>query len=301
MLLKIVYMSNKERLLSLLIMLIFTLCIQAQSKQALLVGISNYSQSGEDAWVDIHGANDVEMLYPTLKTQGFQITKLCNKVAKADKIRKEIASLIESSHKGDVVYIHFSMHGQPVEDLDNDESDEWDEAIIPFDAKKTFQLGVYEGANHITDDELHKYFQELREVIGIEGFLCVVFDACHAGSSFRGEEDEDDMFLRGSKRGFTPNNKEYRPRINAQGHFEIPTGSALADVVILEACRSYQSNYEIKQDGVYYGPLSFYINEILSTMSLSPNMDWILNVKQLMDADKRLVRQNMVYETSLNN
>ena len=188
-----------------------------------------------------------------------------------------------------------------MEDLDSDEPDEWDEAIIPFDAGKTFQLGVYEGANHITDDELHKYFQELREVIGKEGFLCVVFDACHAGSSFRGEEDEDEVFLRGTKRGFTPNGKEYRPRINAQGHFEIPTDSALADVVILEACRSYQSNYEINQDGSYYGPLSFYINETLSAMSLSADMDWILNVKRLMDADSRLVRQNMVYETSLSN
>ena len=73
----------------------------------------------------------------------------------------------------------------------------------------------------------------------------------------------------------------------------------IRNIVILEACRSYQSNYKIKQDGKYYGPLTYYINKALSTLSLAPSLKWVQEVKRLMDRDQRLTKQNMVYETSL--
>jgi hypothetical protein len=37
----------------------------------------------------------------------------------------------------------------------------------------------------------------------------------------------------------------------------------------------------------------------LSTYSLAPNLKWVQEVKRLMDGDRRLTKQNMVYETSL--
>ena len=249
-------MNIKKLLFFIFIILVSPCLVKGQTKHALLVGVSDYPQEGEGAWSPIHGANDVDLLIPTLKEQGFKVTKLCNAAAKADKIRKQLNALASSCCEGNVVYLHFSTHGQPVEDFDMDEPDGWDEAIIPYDAKMTYQPGEYEGANHITDDELHGYIQDFREAIGNNGFLCVVIDACHAGSSFRGDEEEDEVYLRGTKRGFTPNDKDYRPRINAQSNFAIPTDSALANVIILEACRSYQSNYEVKQVGGYYGSLS---------------------------------------------
>lgn len=297
----LILMDIKKLLLLTFILLVCPCFVDGQTKRALLVGISEYNEKAteENTWSDIHGANDVNLLAPTLKEQGFKVTKLCNATAKADRIRKELTALAASCKKGDVVYIHFSTHGQPIEDFDNDESEGWDEAIIPYDAKMAYEEGVYEGANHITDDELHQSFQKIRESIGKDGFLCVVIDACHAGSAFRGQEEEDETFVRGTKRGFTPNNKDYRPRIDAMGHFTIEKESDLADVVVLEACRSYQSNYEIRQDGVYYGPLSYYVNKTLTDVALAPSLEWVMQVKQLMGADNRLVRQNMVYETSL--
>jgi hypothetical protein len=69
--------------------------------------------------------------------------------------------------------------------------------------------------------------------------------------------------------------------------------------MILEACRSYQSNYEIKEDGEYYGPLTYYISQVLAKRKLSCSIDWISEVNNMMKADKRLTRQNMVYETSI--
>ena len=278
----------------------------AQNKRALLIGISEYNSTQSDIsdndWANIHGANDVNLLAATLKQQRFQITRITNKAATALQIRKSLDNLIASCQSGDIVYLHFSCHGQPFEDLDGDEEDGWDESIIPYDALMVYQKGVYVGANHITDDELHTCFQKIRKKIGKRGFVCVVIDACHAGGSSRGEEDvddEDEIYVRGVKKGFSPHGKDFRPRINANGHFQIPQEEVLADITILEACRSYQSNYEIKQEGKYYGPLSYYVSKILTKQNLARSTDWIQEVKKMMSADKRLIRQNMVYETSI--
>ena len=289
-----------RRIIVYIILLALSFPSFSQTKRALLVGISDYGQTGANSWNSIHGSNDVEMLIPTLKKQGFKTKSICNKTATAIRIRKELSSLAASCKRGDVVYIHFSCHGQPFEDRNGDEEDGWDESIIPYDAPKVFIKGKYEGANHILDDELHGYFQRIRQSIGATGFLCVVIDACHAGGSQRGEDfDEDEPICRGTKDAFSPNGKTYRPRVNTNGHFTIPSGDKLGNIVILEACRSYQSNYEITQDGKYYGPLSYYINKALSTHNLTPNMKWVQEVKRLMDSDRRLTKQNMVYETSL--
>ena len=279
----------------------FPVVANCQVKRALLVGISNYSLNSATQWTDIHGANDVELLASTLKSQRFKITKVTNQQATAKRIRKELVSLIKSCRAGDVVYIHFSGHGQPVEDQNKDEADGWDEAIIPYDAQKVYSKGKYEGANHILDDELFNYFNQIRTKIGTKGFLCVVIDACHSGESSRGDELEEDadIFIRGTQDGFSPNGKMYRPRVNTNGHFVINSSATQSGIIILEACRSYQSNYEIKQDGQYYGPLSYYINKTLRSSQLLKSLSWVQVVKRLMDGDRRLTKQNMVIETSL--
>lgn len=276
--------------------------VAAQTKRALVIGISEYQQDIENAWDNIHGANDAELIASTLKSQHFSITKITNKQATARSIRKELDVLVRSCGTGDVVYIHFSGHGQPYEDVEPfDEEDGWDESIIPYDAQKNYQKGIYEGANHILDDELFMYFEQIRNKIGSTGFLCVVIDACHAGGSARGDEFEEDeeQYCRGTKDAFSPSEKIYRPRINASGHFVIERNRSQGNILILEACRSYQSNYEIKQDGKYYGPLSYYVSKVLKIQTLTNSTSWVLEVKRMMDGDQRLVRQNMVYETSL--
>ena len=250
----------RRLLVCLMISLFFCPSTYGQTKRALLVGISDYStysKSTSGKWSNIHGANDVELISKTLKKQGFKITSITNKKATAKSIRSGLKTLTKSCHKGDVVYIHLSCHGQPFEDKNGDEEDGWDESIIPYDALKVYSKGKYEGANHILDDELHTYFQKIRQAIGPKGFLCVVIDACHAGNTYMGAEEEEEEYIRGTKDGFSPNGKKYQPRINANGHFVIKSNNGQGDILILEACRSYQTNYEIKQDGRFYGPLSY--------------------------------------------
>ena len=278
---------------------------QGQTKRALLIGISEYTthtKPSDDIWANIHGANDVELLSQTLNKQDFKIKKLTNKAATAHQIRKEFARFITSCRPGDIVYLHFSCHGQPVEDLNGDEEDGWDEAIIPVDAQKVYQKGKYTGENHIIDDELNEYLRSIRTKVGDKGFVYVVIDACHAGFSYRGDEEGDGIIVRGTNRGFTMSKKLYAPPINdlsKRSKIIIEKSNSMADICIIEACRSYEMNREILENGRYYGSLSFYVNQSLQTTKLGKNKTWMEHIPKMMKQDMRLHGQNPVMETSL--
>ena len=280
-----------------------TMIAEVPEKQALLIGISDYPTIKDNPdleWHDIHGANDIAVVAPTLKKQGFKTTSLTNSKATAVNIRKAFQKLESSVKEGDLVYIHFSGHGQAVEDRNGDENDGWDEAIIPYDARIKFLKGVYEGENHILDDELEKYFTTIRNKLGKSGYLYVVLDACHMGGASRGdEEEEDEIFIRGTDKGFSPSGKRYIPKIDRRGNMKVSSGgNNMAGICILEACRAYQTNTEIKQNGKYYGPLTYYINQYLTGKSLTSNNSWVESVRTLMNKDKRLIKQNMVIESN---
>ena len=274
--------------------------LYAQNKHAFLIGVSVYPQIGNNPWNNIHGSNDVDMLSKTLKAQSFRITSVKNEAATAARIRKGLKAFSNTCKPGDIVYIHFSCHGQPFEDYDGDESDGWDEALVPFDALKEYHQGKYTGENHITDDELNLYLKTIRNRVGPNGIVYVVIDACHAGSSYRGEEeDADSVIIRGTDKGFSKSDKQYAPRIDKRGKIKVEKSADMANICILEACRSYQVNSEIRKDGKYYGSLSYYVNEVLKSSRLINDASWTEKVRQLMDKDIRLVRQNLVIETSL--
>lgn len=288
------------------IILIFIVCFHAESagKRALLIGVSDYPMHrswSEGSWSRVHGTNDIAIIGQTLGHKGFKLTKLLNSNATAEKIRKAFGNLAKECQEGDLVYIQFSGHGQAYEDLSGDEADGWDEAIIPYDAMMQYKRGVYEGKNHILDDELEVYLSAIRAKVGKEGFVYVVLDACHMGGASRGDEQEDDeIFVRGTDKGFSPNGKKYIPKIDRRGNMKVSKrGANLGGICILEACRAYQTNAEIKENGKYYGPLSYYINKYLTQHTLTSNTSWVEQVRTMMNKDKRLIKQNMVIENGL--
>lgn len=289
---------KKQGVFMLFAMLFHALLVGAQDKRALLIGISEYPEIYVPgmSWDDIHGANDVDLLKQTLKKQGFSITTLTNSDATAANIRKEFKRLLYSCKSGDMVMVHFSGHGQPYEDLSHDEADGWDESIVPYDAAKKYVKGRYEGKNHIADDELGKYFDSLRQKVGRKGFVYVVLDACHAGTAYR-DDGVDTTLVRGTYIGFTPNKIDYAGfKINRQKNFLLKSKSNMADICVIEACQSHQVNQEIKVGGTYYGPLSYYVNKVLSRHNLTHDIGWVDMVRKEME---RLQRQTMVVETSV--
>ncbi|MBR4264457.1 MAG: caspase family protein [Bacteroidales bacterium] len=285
------------RYISTLLIIITSFCAAVgQGKVAFLVGISDYPAAS--GFGKIHGAEDADMMAKTLEKQDFRISKITNSQTTAQNIREALDSFIIALKSGDYIYLHFSCHGQPVEDLPPyDEEDSWDEAIVAYDAQINYQSGVYEGENHILDDELGKYFTEIRRKIGAGGFLCVVIDACHSGNSSR-DDDDDEKILRGTKTGFSMSGKNFSPRIDKNSNFIIAKENGLSDILILEACRSYQNNFEINVNGKHYGPLSYYFNETLENHDFTKVKEWFSIVKNKMDDDHQIQNQNMVYEKS---
>ena len=197
---------------------------------------------------------------------------------------------------GMIAYHRGGLHGQPVEDLNGDEEDGWDEAIIPIDAYKNYKKGVYEGKKHLLDDQLNTYIKKLRTKIGATGFLYVVIDACHAGTSSRANDET----VRGTKVGFTYNNKVFKPSTQKKSHYKVEATPKMSHVMYLEACRPEQVNMEIKVKDKRYGPLSYNIAQALRAKPLSTNANEFLNnVKaSIMNGGCWPNNQNMVVETS---
>lgn len=272
----------------------------AQTKRALLVGISDYGNASEDPnrWANISGANDISLLAPVLRDGGFKVASLSDAQATHAGIVKALDKLAMSAKKGDTVYLHFSMHGQPFEDLNGDEEDGWDEALIPVDAEMLYAEGKYEGNNHLLDDELEGYFEKLRNKIGSTGQLVVVLDACHSGTASRGDDDH----VRGTREGFTRSGKDYTPDRTQEtnDYFAVETKPGQSPVLFLEACRSYQVNREVRDvdTNTWYGSLSYYIAKASKEGKAVGSEEWLEAIRTGMAGNRRLRKQNMVVEKS---
>ena len=290
---------NLMRKLLLLTGLLFIVSIvgNAQRKRAFMVGISHYDTALTGyQWNNINGTEDIHLLAPILKKQGFYLTTLIDEQATFQNITSQLTTFTNQTKKGDIVYLHFSTHGQPVEDLNGDETDGWDEAIVPIDAYKLYKKSAYEGKKHLLDDQLNVYIKKLRTKIGPTGFLYVVIDACHAGTLSRANDET----VRGTKVGFTYSNKIFKPTAQKKSHYKIEASAKMSHVMFLEACRPDQVNMEIKVNGKRYGPLSYNIAKALQAKPISTNANEFLgNVKaSIMNSGCWPNNQNMVTETS---
>lgn len=289
-------MNIKGSICGIIFLMAQTSFVMGQGKYALLVGISDYcALDKNNKWNNIHGVNDIKLISPELKTQKFKITMLLDTTATKTNIVTELQKLSKSVTQGSIVYIHFSMHGQPFDDalsiLKNDE--DWDESLVPIDAKYDYEAGKYEGENHLVDDELNKYIGAIRHKAGTSGMVYVVIDACHAGKSSRGNSPE-----RGTKRGFTAEiGKRFQPGDERPTYFTVSTEPGQSPVVYLEACKGKQVNTEMKFDGQYYGPMSYFIGQIIREKPIGKNFGWVEDVRQSMN-ERGPQNQNMVIERS---
>lgn len=290
----------KTSIIAIVALIIGGKTMNAETKRALLVGISDYGNAMEDPnkWANISGANDVLLLSPLFSEYGYTVTSLVDSLATHANITKAFEQLVKDSKKGDEVYIHFSMHGQPFEDLNGDEEDGWDEALIPVDAQMLYSEGVYEGKNHLLDDELEVYFNDIRSKLGSEGQLIVILDACHSGTASRGDDDH----IRGTREGFTRSGKDYTPDRTQEtnDYFTVASTKGQSPVTFIEACRSYQVNREVRdvETNTWYGSLSFYIAKSMKDNKTVGSDEWIEAIKTGMANNRRLRKQNVVIEKS---
>jgi len=230
--------------------------LQAQNKRALVIAVGDYNYA-TTRWRPISSAQDVPLIKNALLTQGFKeadIRLLQDKDADKAGIVKAFDDLAANTNPGDVVFVHFSGHGQQIEDNDGDEIDGFDEALIPVNARQFFKKDVYEGENHLRDDEFGKLLNTVREKAGPKGNVMVVVDACHSGTSTRGENN-----TRGTSEVFA--SPGYKPADNkaAPENYGVYTeDDKLAPMACFYGASAHQLNYEYKvNDSTYVGSLSY--------------------------------------------
>ena len=206
----------------------------AVTKRALVIGLGEQQDKN---WAKINGDKDVAYVQNMLKKAGYkEIITLLNKQATKARIIASFKSLTNKCQRGDVVYIHFSGHGQQVTDINGDEwPDSLDEAWIPYDAYLTY--GEKDrGEKHLIDDEINVLLTAIKNKIGDKGKMLVVVDACHSGDSSRGNKD---VVTRGVWNKFIiPCDKKMKTR------------KASERWLTLSACKDYQLNQEIKNPQV---------------------------------------------------
>lgn len=269
----------------LLIILIPCLFIDAfaQSKRALVIGVGKQIDS---SWGKINGDKDIPYICTMLRDAGFsKITTLENEQATKEKIVDGLAELARKCQKSDVVYIHFSGHGQQMTDIHGDEtSDRWDECWIPYDAYSRYSQS-YDGSKHLTDDEIFYYINKISNKIGNDGRLLLVVDACHSGDSFF---DDNQEVIRGTTRKFIIPSSTTN-LVNDK----IINKSKYNNWIMLSACKEYEVNAEMKEP--IAGKLTYALYVLLRNNKTYMNELLLYKIKQFMNKHSGVIHQTPEY------
>lgn len=234
------------------------------TKHALLIHIGDYPD--ESGWNKISSVNDTALIIPALLKHGFHrdnISLLLDSQATKKNITNSLHNLALNSKSGDIVYIHFSCHGQQICDQDGDEPDGLDEALIPYDAFKYYDSTGYIGENHLRDDELGIEVDKIRKSVGPDGDVLIVIDACHSGTATR-----EIGLSRGTHDTFCPPQYQLLS-IDFQDYVfnKYIESSDLSPFIVISASGSSQNNYEYVFKGKSYGSLSFAMSKALTQMN----------------------------------
>jgi hypothetical protein len=256
-------------------------------KHAMVVAISDYPLSSGFRHIDAD--NDLKVIMKLLRQQRFTDTiVLANEAATKAGFIQAFKKLNSAVFPGDIVYIHFSTHGQQLTNLDIDEPNELHSAIALYDARSKCSKD-YQGQNHLTDDEFGQLIERLRIKLGKNGDVLVLVDACHAGSMSRGtdttvtrggypplivDSHKNDLSFRGDKSSM---------RINYSGTNENPAMQKVgmfskfdlnnndenkANYIIISACEKDEISSEYYYNHNYYGPLTWaFLNAMLNNSS----------------------------------
>ena len=271
------------------LLLLLSLSVTAQTKRALVIGLG---EQQDMAWNKINGDKDVPLVQGMLKSAGFKsVTALVNRQATKTGIIGAFRKMAASCKQGDVVYVHYSGHGQQMTDVHNDEKDGLDECWIPYDAYRKASA-TYHGEKHLTDDELNVYLNAIRHKIGAKGKLLVVIDACHSGDGTRGDEDEvvrgvedtlvvDSLNARGLYETFEAI-KSFFMGDNGKENVINAKAKPLAERwITISACRSDQVNVEMKSPAV--GKLTYALWKELKNSDKVNNDEFMRRIRKFVN------------------
>ncbi len=238
----------------------------AQTKRGFIVAIGDYPEDTD--WRDISSENDIPLIRSALQKQGFtsdKIKVLKNAEATKENIVKGLTVLSKECTKGDIVVIHFSSHGQQIEDNNNDEIDGYDEAIVAYGAPAKYDPN-YDFSKHLRDDELESLLQAIRFKIGPTGDLVVFADACHSGTVGRNGAISRGGQPAYKRPGYNPNQTKQDVGMYQSSKSTIDA-SQLSPIVVISASLASQVNYEYEGAGSLSTAISRSADKLNSGMS----------------------------------
>ena len=148
-------------------------------KYAVIVGVADYPNANPLVG-PVEDANNMHRFL--VKSMGYEesgIKVLTDSKATRSNILQTTQNwLVESTQAGDEVLFYFSGHGFQVEDKNNEETDNKDEAIAPYNVAVNENN---EFVNMITDDEIGDLLARMTD-----RKATVIIDSCHSGSLTRG-------------------------------------------------------------------------------------------------------------------
>ncbi len=271
------------------ILLLLSLSVTAQTKRALVIGLG---EQQDKAWNKINGDKDVPFVQAMLKNAGFKsVTILENQQATKVGIVGAFKRMTASCKQGDVVYIHYSGHGQQMTDVHNDEKDGLDECWIPYDACRKANA-TYHGEKHLTDDELNVYLNAIRNKIGAKGKLLVVIDACHSGDGTRGDDNEivrgvedtlvvDSQNARGLYETFEAIKSFFVGDKGKENVINTKAKPLTERWITISACRSDQVNIEMKKPTV--GKLTYALWKELKSIDKVGNDEFMKRIRKFVN------------------
>ncbi|MCQ2113476.1 MAG: caspase family protein [Bacteroidaceae bacterium] len=266
-----------------LLVLLCSVYVNAERKHALIIGLGKQEDKN---WSKINGDKDVYVVKSMLTKCGFKdIRTLVNEKATKQGIAQAFLDLTRICKKGDIIYIHYSGHGQFITDLDGDESErwkgrhsQWDESWIPYDAYM-YYCDKDKGEKHFSDDEIARFLTDIRYRIGRSGQLFVIVDACHSGDSTRGDDTE---CVRGVDVEFniprTPMMRTAKP--------------IKEEWLTISACKPYQVCFEMKSPKM--GKLTYALDIVGKRLFLMKNDKLQHELQRIMDDSPSRLPQNPI-------
>ena len=204
--------------------------------RALCVGIDEYRDNALEGCV-----RDATAWARVLAELRFDVKTLLNGAATRESVLAALKQLIETARVGDQLVFQYSGHGTQVEDLNGDESDRYDEALLPVD---------YHTGALLLDDDLADVYRKLPDGVVLTLFM----DCCHSGTNSRFAPIDRGQARGSEKRRFLelpPDVKEAHRRFRARAGSPRPTSAeeSLPGVIHYAACLDNQFAYESNGQG----------------------------------------------------
>ncbi|MFW6138754.1 MAG: caspase family protein, partial [Spirochaetota bacterium] len=219
-------------------------------------GIDNYPNLSEENQLN-YCIKDARDLKTTLIEHGWQegeITLLENAIR--NEIITELNLIVEQAEAGDYMFVYYSGHGNRFPDTSGDETDGYDEAIIPSN---------YDGdtVGPILDDELGAIFSKARTQKGV-----FIFDSCFSGGVIN--KSITDPLL-------TSRYLNTRGTSGSSGTGDMD----VASFPVMTASSQNEESYESSK--LEHGIFTYTLLEAISGLNADANSDGHITIRELFD------------------